>query len=306
MEQTADSTPAEHPSFEIGKDAANSPILSTSVNLAVLESSTSGLVPTSVPITPQNDHQSRLGVAPNAGKDTIPENIMTISEFEDWILPDSSTKDDFAHLTPSARISKMLMDSAFSRHLKEVRARFVNVNPREPTVNLEALYGFEQTLQIPNSDGQITEHLHWQPERVQNQPISPSNLEAVAKRRTSSLPPIQSKSLISKVSKTAAPNAAIPSKSVTPLVIEPTTEVLPPIDPTVAQGSAPNTEQCQTQVVGQDCKNVTKEVPREVCLEAPQEICENVPVEVCQPVRREKCESIQVPKLSEECKMEKK
>ena len=55
-------------------------------------------------------------------------------------------------------------------------------------------------------------------------------------------------------------------------------------------GSAPNAEQCQTQVVGQDCKNVTKEVPREVCLEAPQEICENVPVEVCQPVRREKCE----------------
>ena len=71
-------------------------------------------------------------------------------------------------------------------------------------------------------------------------------------------------------------------------------------------GSAPNAEQCQDKVVGQDCTNVTLEVPREVCLEAPQEICENVPVEVCKPVRREKCESIQVPKLSEECKMQEK
>ena len=61
---------------------------------------------------------------------------------------------------------------------------------------------------------------------------------------------------------------------------------------------------CQDKVVGQDCKNVTREVPREVCLEAPQEICENVPVEVCKPVAREQCEEVKVPKMVEECEME--
>ena len=264
MEQTANSTPAEHPSFEIGKDAANSPILSTSVNIAVLESSTSGLVPTSVPITPPNDNQSHLGVGPNAGKDTIPWGKMqdqrrkeaeereksrkeaeerekknfTLSDFEDWVLLEERLEE------------REKAKSEYSSHFE--KSRYKMVKPREPKVDLKARYGFGKTLQIPYLDSQIAKDPRVQPERVKNQPNSPSNLEEAAKCRTPPLPPMQSNSLTSKVSKpkaknglndlqtprlceipSTAPNAAIsqiPSYSMPSLEIEPTTPATVPED----------------------------------------------------------------------------
>ena len=65
------------------------------------------------------------------------------------------------------------------------------------------------------------------------------------------------------------------------------------------QTSEPN---CVEEIIGQECKNITREEPQNICSNVPQEICQDVQNEVCNPIQRNECNIVPISKEVRECR----